>query len=1074
MDVKNFVLPNKVKYLDYVHNTYHPAKIQKLTDDTSINKKRQRMHQMLINKYMDTKTPYRGLLLYHELGTGKTMTAIGVIDKYIGTDRNIFILLPASLRNNFIKELLIHSKFKRFKRTAKWSHVKNITDNELIKDGYKHFIKDGDGFWIPDYDKSIHQYSYKELTDTQKTLVDKVILSIINSNITFIHYNGLTKDILNQFRGKVNLDKLKSWCINNATWHSVNGYKGVKKLYGFQPPVIKKVAWIPDYRDDVPGIQVLKKLKYNQLSDLDKIHVDKTIDLILNNSVNFVDLIQNPNLHVFDNAFSNSVVVIDEAHKFIRMVSNERDTGTILYNYLMDAFNSRILLLSGTPIINKPFEVANLLNLVRGKTTVYSAPLNSSLDQSYSKYVDTIDSFNKKLSITLLPRNYVKHNEHIIFEKWNKTNEEIVKGFLKTDKFKSIDSLALPTKEEEYESLFLDRFKDKNGEEVVSLKNKDMFMRRIHGLISFFDRFGNNYPQLFPVIYKNLDMSDHQFNIYMERKKFEIELEAKKKKKKHIFDDNKGIFKAYTRMMCNFVFPASIKRQFPHDVMMDGAEDTYNKILENSMDKFKKIKHTPDDLKMYSPKYIEIINDINQTNGKVLVYSQFRTVEGVGMFKIYLELHGFKEYKDIKQNTQTSDPHKSFMILDLDKDKAQKQIEVFNNKNNNLYGENVKILIITESGSEGISLKHTRLVCILEPYWNMILMKQVIGRAVRDGSHLDLPPDERNVRAHVYIMNGTEYQAKNNPTFRIKSEGLTTDQEILDIAQKKQVIIDEIMEMMRYSSIDCSIHAQTNKPINGCYNWAINLDKTLDTYKPNILDENRNAHHKLYEVTKTIRGTAVMIDGIKYVQYDDNLYDYNGYMYAKKLIPAEILNINIHNTTEFDIVDVQSDGACFYRALYISLMHIDKLDKYSTCIGIPQISSENEFINQIKKFLLSQMIPSDYITNMYQQLKSMDYLSYKTLIQSFDVSLKDKIKKLPSDIDKFRDILSKEISKNTCYASDIEISFLKTICTDIINITIFNNNIKPSQSFNQNNIYLLNLDEMHYKAILPKYKNLNS
>ena len=115
MNVDKFILPNKVKYLDFVHNTYHPDIIQSITDDASLNKRNQRHHQMLINRYMDISTPYRGLLLYHELGTGKTATAIGVLNKYLNTKKNIFVMLPASLRNNFIKELLIHSPLEDIK-----------------------------------------------------------------------------------------------------------------------------------------------------------------------------------------------------------------------------------------------------------------------------------------------------------------------------------------------------------------------------------------------------------------------------------------------------------------------------------------------------------------------------------------------------------------------------------------------------------------------------------------------------------------------------------------------------------------------------------------------------------------------------------------------------------------------------------------------------------------------------------------------------------------------------------------------------------------------------------------------
>ena len=48
---------------------------------------------------------------------------------------------------------------------------------------------------------------------------------------------------------------------------------------------------------------------------------------------------------------------------------------------------------------------------------------------------------------------------------------------------------------------------------------------------------------------------------------------------------------------------------------------------------------------------------------------------------------------------------------------------------NNLYGEIIKVLMITASGAEGISLRNVRFVHITEPYWHPVRMQQVIGRA---------------------------------------------------------------------------------------------------------------------------------------------------------------------------------------------------------------------------------------------------------------------------------------------------------------------------------------------------------
>ena len=247
----------------------------------------------------------------------------------------------------------------------------------------------------------------------------------------------------------------------------------------------------------------------------------------------------------------------------------------------------------------------------------------------------------------------------------------------------------------------------------------------------------------------------------------------------------------------------------------------------------------------------------------------------------------------------------------------------------------------------------------------------------------------------------------------------------------------------------------TNKPEKGCYQWAINLNKELDTYKPDFTDETRNAHHKQYELTKSIRGTAIVINGVKYVKYEEEIYDYNAYMYAKKLIPAEIISND--TTTKYNIVDVEGDGACFYRALYLSLNHIDMLDRYCRCLELVNVTSETSFVNAMKAKIVANMIDSEYISNMYDELKTKDKQTYKEIIAGWDTNVRMRLKVLPKTLDEFKTVLREEISKISCYATEIEISYIKSICDDVVNITVIVDNVKPSQTFNKNNVYLLNL-----------------
>ena len=69
------------------------------------------------------------------------------------------------------------------------------------------------------------------------------------------------------------------------------------------------------------------------------------------------------------NPFSNRVIIIDEAHNFVSRIVNKlkkpNSLSMKLYNYLIMAENTKIVFLSGTPIINYPNEIAILFNILR-------------------------------------------------------------------------------------------------------------------------------------------------------------------------------------------------------------------------------------------------------------------------------------------------------------------------------------------------------------------------------------------------------------------------------------------------------------------------------------------------------------------------------------------------------------------------------------------------------------------------------------------------------------------------------------------------------------------------------------
>lgn len=64
-------------------------------------------HQLLVSKYLSPETPYRGILAYHGIGSGKTLLSVSVLSNFIkyDPDRVICFICPPSLIANFYKDL---------------------------------------------------------------------------------------------------------------------------------------------------------------------------------------------------------------------------------------------------------------------------------------------------------------------------------------------------------------------------------------------------------------------------------------------------------------------------------------------------------------------------------------------------------------------------------------------------------------------------------------------------------------------------------------------------------------------------------------------------------------------------------------------------------------------------------------------------------------------------------------------------------------------------------------------------------------------------------------------------------
>ena len=170
-------------------------------------------------------------------------------------------------------------------------------------------------------------------------------------------------------------------------------------------------------------------------------------------------------------------------------------------------------------------------------------------------------------------------------------------------------------------------------------------------------------------------------------------------------------------------------------------------------------------------------------------------------------------------------------------------------------------------------------------------MDQVIGRAVRTCSHQELPVEERTVEVYIYTSIFTEKQLKDNFTLRRLDLGLTSDAHILQIAEKKDIIIQTFLNHLKSCAVDCRVHAEQNKPRElgfSCYSFPIPSDMNEYSFIPDITYDKPH----VIERRKKIKGRVVSVNSKKYVtvdEYTNKLFDYNAYKNAGVL--EEVVNM---------------------------------------------------------------------------------------------------------------------------------------------------------------------------------------
>ena len=95
-------------------------------------------------------------------------------------------------------------------------------------------------------------------------------------------------------------------------------------------------------------------------------------------------------------------------------------------------------------------------------------------------------------------------------------------------------------------------------------------------------------------------------------------------------------------------------------------------------------------------------------------------------------------------------------------------------------------------GGEGLDLRGTKNVVILDPTWNETGLQQIIGRAIRYKSHSHLPPNERKVNVYFMVLTMPD-----NNTLGL----LSGDVLLYDIIDKKTRINKQVEDTLKGVSV---------------------------------------------------------------------------------------------------------------------------------------------------------------------------------------------------------------------------------------------------------------------------------
>lgn len=635
-------------------------------------------HQTTPLMFMNERSPMQGTLLYHFLGKGKSAASIAISRMY--PKRKILVMVPASLRSNYEKEIAsfggheyrlqnewvfvpVAYKNRRGRPTRIWNASQEFQFRLPILPFTQEIGAGLVGYWLPrTYPNKLpnNNYTGGELGKS-KSVVNYAVDLMTKRRFRIVHYNAGESTYRQLIRFGLEPNARKSLLHHLLTASgNKDGLDVTKEIHPRNPK--KETCW-------------------NKFSAHD----------LINTIINFS--FTNPEW----NPMNNSLVIVDESHNFISQ--SMTNLGNLMYLLRMHSIDTRMVLLSGTPIMNHPIEFLYMFDYMKGPKIRYLLSTDNNPSTSWKQgttHSVVTSGATKKLMVTVPYMGWSNVADgSFVFDP--SVTMLAMKQYFGSDK-KAIGS-GIIISESRHGVIFskntkrggawiVDKDSTLTGFKRNILNQKmngfrtetDLVRRMIQGVISYQGKTNDISSEFPESITKDVacEMATYQALLYLQTRIFESEREkistTKKRRESTIQTleerdrrigeaamnlvtesqtesskkEGSGMYRIFSRQSCNMTFPPYVPYKVQDKSTADGPDKNPVELIKGMdccLPDHPLMGDHKFSLKDYSTKYAMALENIRKSPGLVLLYTFFRVREGIEMFERILQEQGGRRVK---------------------------------------------------------------------------------------------------------------------------------------------------------------------------------------------------------------------------------------------------------------------------------------------------------------------------------------------------------------------------------------------------------------------------------------------